>query len=143
MKNKQITKKQLLSIRIVLDRSGSMTYGRDLTIEALNTYLKELKKDKDINASLTLSTFDSLSIDIPISRKPLSKIKSFFKRITPTKRRDATLLDAIGLAIYDLQNNHDSEDKNKVLVIVTDGLENSSKEYSYKEIELKLKKKKI
>ena len=101
MINKQITKKQLLSIRIVLDRSGSMTYGRDLTIEALNTYLKELKKDKDINASLTLSTFDSLSIDIPISRKPLSKIKSFSKELLQP-RGGTPLFDAIGLAIYDL-----------------------------------------
>tara|TARA_B100001564_G_scaffold313406_1_gene286906 strand:- start:876 stop:1538 length:663 start_codon:yes stop_codon:yes gene_type:complete len=140
MINKQITKKQLLSIRIVLDRSGSMTYGRDLTIEALNTYLKELKKDKDINASLTLSTFDSLSIDIPISRTPLSKIKSFSKELLQP-RGGTPLFDAIGLAIYDLENNHDSKDENKVLVIVTDGLENASKEYTYKEIELKIKEK--
>ena len=101
MKNKQITKKQLLSIRIVLDRSGSMIYGRDLTIEALNTYLKELKKDKDINASLTLSTFDSLSIDIPISKSHYQKL-NLFKRITPTKG-GTPLFDAIGLAIYDLE----------------------------------------
>lgn len=117
-----------------------MTYGRDLTIEALNTYLKELKKDKDIKASLTLSTFDSLSIDIPISRMPLSKIKSFPKSLLQP-RGGTPLFDAIGLAIYDLEINDDSQDENKVLVIVTDGLENASKEYSYKEIELMIKEK--
>ena len=59
---------QTLSIRIVLDRSGSMSGSQSITVEALNTYLSELKKEEGMNASLTLSTFDSVSIDIPISR---------------------------------------------------------------------------
>ena len=41
--------KEILSIRIVLDRSGSMSGSQSITIEALNTYLTELKKEKGIN----------------------------------------------------------------------------------------------
>ena len=69
----------ILSIRIVLDRSGSMQGSEKITIKALNTYLKNLKKENSINASLTLSTFDSISIDIPISRVSVRKLKSFPK----------------------------------------------------------------
>ena len=55
-KNNNALENHPLSIRIILDRSGSMSGSQKVTMEALNTYLKELKKEKGINASLTLST---------------------------------------------------------------------------------------
>ena len=113
--------KEILSIRIVLDRSGSMSGSQSITIEALNTYLTELKKEKGINGSITLSTFDSVSIDIPISRVSIERLDSFPESILQP-RGGTPLFDAIGLAIHDLENISGSTDENKVLVIVTDGL---------------------
>ena len=141
-----ILKKQLnqirdiLNIRIVLDRSGSMQGSEEITIKALNTYLKNLKKENSINASLTLSTFDSISIDIPISRVSVKKLKSFPKDLL-RPRGGTPLFDAIGLAIHDLENIDESTDENKVLVIVTDGFENASKEYTFENISSKIKEK--
>ena len=136
----ELSKKDLLSIRIVLDRSGSMSGSQEVTMEALNTYLKELKKEKGINASLTLSTFDSISIDIPISRVSINTLKSF--PVDLLKPRGGTpLFDAIGLAIHDLENIIEISDDDKVLVIVTDGLENASKEYTFENISSKIKEK--
>ena len=136
----ELSKKDLLSIRIVLDRSGSMSGSQEVTMEALNTYLKELKKEKGINASLTLSTFDSISIDIPISRVSINALKSF--PVDLLKPRGGTpLFDAIGLAIHDLENIIEISDDDKVLVIVTDGLENASKEYTFENISSKIKEK--
>ena len=141
-----ILKKQLnqirdiLNIRIVLDRSGSMQGSQEITIKALNTYLKNLKKENSINASLTLSTFDSISIDIPISRVSVKKLKSFPKDLL-RPRGGTPLFDAIGLAIHDLENIDESTDENKVLVIVTDGFENASKEYTFENISSKIKEK--
>ena len=141
-----ILKKQLnqiadiLSIRIVLDRSGSMQGSEKITIKALNTYLKNLKKENSINASLTLSTFDSISIDIPISRVSVKKLKSFPKDLLHP-RGGTPLFDAIGLAIHDLENIDESTDENKILVIVTDGFENASKEYTFDNISSKIKEK--
>ena len=66
-----------LNIRIVLDRSGSMVGCQKVTIEALNEYLRDLKQEKDISALITLSTFDSISIDVPIKYTPLKKLKFF------------------------------------------------------------------
>ena len=136
----ELSKKDLMSIRIVLDRSGSMSGSQKVTMEALNTYLKEIKKEKGINASMTLSTFDSISIDIPISRVSIKTLKSFPADIL--KPRGGTpLFDAIGLAIHDLENIIETSDDDKVLVIVTDGLENASKEYTFENISSKIKEK--
>ena len=135
-----ILKKDLLSIRIVLDRSGSMQGSEDVTIKALNTYLKELKKEKGLNASMTLSTFDSMSIDIPISRVSVKTFDSFSHELL-RPRGGTPLFDAIGLAIHDLENVDESTDENKVLVIVTDGFENASKEYTFENISKKIEEK--
>lgn len=132
--------KEILSIRIVLDRSGSMSGSQSITVEALNTYLTELKKEKGINGSITLSTFDSVSIDIPISRVSIERLGSFPESILQP-RGGTPLFDAIGLAIHDLENISGSTDENKVLVIVTDGLENASKEYTFDNISSKIKEK--
>ena len=137
---KNISKKDLLTIRIVLDRSGSMQGSQEITIDALNTYLNELKQENSNNTSLTLSTFDSMSIDIPISRVLVSKLNSFPADILQP-RGGTPLFDAIGLAIHDLENIKESTDDNKVLVIVTDGLENASKEYTFENISSKIKDK--
>jgi uncharacterized protein YegL len=141
MKNSKIkTKHDLTNIRIVLDRSGSMAGSESVTTKALNAYLTDLKSEDGVNALLTLSTFDSGSIDIPISKVPISKIDSFPDDLI--KPRGGTpLYDAIGLAIHDLENIIESSEDNKVLVIVTDGYENASREYTFAGIRSKIKEK--
>ena len=136
----ELSKKDLLSIRIVLDRSGSMSGSQKITMQALNNYLKELKTEKGINASVTVSTFDSISIDIPISRVSVKTLKSFPADLLQP-RGGTPLFDAIGLAIHDLENIIEATDDNKVLVIVTDGNENASKEYTFENISSKIKEK--
>lgn len=141
MKNNKIkTKHAVTNIRIVLDRSGSMSGSERVTTKALNTYLTDLKNEDGVNALLTLSTFDSRSIDIPISKVPISKMYSFPDDLI--KPRGGTpLYDAIGLAIHDLENIIESSEDNKVLVIVTDGYENASREYTFEGIRSKIKEK--
>lgn len=128
----KIVEQSTTSIRIVLDRSGSMQNSQETTIEALNTYLEELKNQK-VSALLTLSTFDSISIDIPISKVNINELKSIPNSIL-NPRAATPLYDAIGLAVHDLEKVTESTDENKVLVIVTDGLENASREYTYQNI---------
>jgi len=136
----KIVEQSTTSIRIVLDRSGSMQNSQETTIEALNTYLDELKNQK-VSAFLTLSTFDSISIDIPISKVNINELKSIPNSVL-NPRAATPLYDAIGLAIHDLENVKESTDENKVLVIVTDGLENASREYTYQNISSLIQNKK-
>ena len=135
----QNQKEKFLNIRIVLDRSGSMSGSEKATINALNTYLNDLKRD-NIKGFITLSTFDSVSIDTPINGVKIDDLEAF--NIDLLEPRGSTpLFDAIGLAIYSLQNIDTFSDDKKVLVIVTDGLENSSKEYNYQNISEMIKEK--
>ena len=137
---KKINNTEPLNIRIVLDRSGSMAGSKKITIEALNSYLEDLKNENNRPGYITLSTFDSISIDIPIAKIAVDKISSFPVDVL-MPRGGTPLFDAIGIAMHDLENISESTDNSKVLVIVTDGLENASKEYSYEDVRKKIKEK--
>jgi uncharacterized protein YegL len=117
-----------------------MAGSKKITIEALNSYLEDLKNENNRPGYITLSTFDSISIDIPIAKIAVDKISSFPVDVL-MPRGGTPLFDAIGIAMHDLENISESTDNSKVLVIVTDGLENASKEYSYEDVRKKIKEK--
>ena len=97
---KKINNTEPLNIRIVLDRSGSMAGSKKITIEALNSYLEDLKNENNRPGYITLSTFDSISIDIPIAKIAVDKISSFPVDVL-MPRGGTPLFDAIGLAMHD------------------------------------------
>ena len=138
-KRQKLDKKNLLNIRIVLDRSGSMRGSEKVTIDALNTYLSDIK-ETGVKGLITLNTFDSISIDTPINEVHIDDLQAFSLNLLEP-RGSTPLFDAIGLAIYSLQNIDTFSDDKKVLVIVTDGQENSSREYNYANISEMIKEK--
>ena len=128
MKNIEKEENNFLNIRVVLDRSGSMSNCVHQTIDALNGYLIGMQNEKT-EGVVTLSLFDSQSIEIGVDKvqiKDLSPLDYSF--LTP--RASTPLYDAIGAAIYEHSNYDATKEDKKVLVIVTDGLENASREYS-------------
>jgi len=125
--NKEKNVNNFLNIRVVLDRSGSMSNCVDQTIDALNGYLIGMQKE-NTEGVVTISLFDSQSITIGIDKvqiKDLSPLDYSF--LNP--RASTPLYDAIGAAIYEHSNYEVTKEDKKVLVIVTDGLENASREY--------------
>ena len=120
--------KESLNIRLVLDRSGSMRSCKTETIDSINQYIQELKKET-IDGIFTLSTFDSQAIDIPIRRVPVTEM-SLLNQDILIPRGGTPLYDAIGAAVFDLEQFKYADSEKKVLVIVTDGLENASQEYT-------------
>lgn len=117
-----------LNIRLVLDRSGSMSSCRFETVDSINEYINELQKES-VEGIITISIFDNRSIDIPISRVPINKLNKLdYEFLIP--RGGTPLFDAIGAAIHDLSNFNNTDNEKKVLVIVTDGYENASQEYT-------------
>jgi hypothetical protein len=124
----------------VVDQSGSMAGLENQTIEGFNTQLKTIKKLKeefpqnDYIVSVTYfenEVFDVIRFgkveDIPLLNK---------ENYNPGS--STSLLDAIGQTIYSIEEkfgNEINEDKaTVVLVILTDGYENSSRKYSYNQI---------
>lgn len=128
MEENKINLKEKLNIRLVLDRSGSMNACKTETIDSINEYIASIQKES-LEGIFTLSLFDNNSIDIAISRLPIRKLKSLsYDFLQP--RGGTPLYDAIGAAVLDLSSFNFVENEKKVLVIVTDGYENASQEYT-------------
>ena len=126
--SKETQVKEQVNIRLVLDRSGSMSSCRKETVDSINEYINEIQKES-VEGIFTLSIFDSQSIDIPISRIPVREMSTLgYDFLVP--RGGTPLYDAIGTAVHDLSNFNYVDNEKKVLVIVTDGYENASREYS-------------
>ncbi len=128
------TKFEQTHIAMVLDRSGSMGSCRKATIDAVNKYLLEARQDAALKeADFSLKIFDSQSIDevrsgVIINVKDLAEVDFQPRGGTP-------LYDAVGRGIDDLDGKLVNAGSGKaILVIVTDGEENSSRRHTHASI---------
>ncbi|MHA1839870.1 MAG: vWA domain-containing protein [Candidatus Ranarchaeia archaeon] len=121
-------------ITVVLDRSGSMSVIRYDTIGGFNTFLKDQKKEEG-TAKLTLVQFDD-KYDVVYNNLILEETKELDGQ-SYVPRGSTALLDAIGRTINDtgarLAALPESERPEEVIfVIITDGEENASHEFTNK-----------
>ncbi len=121
--------KSPLYAHILLDRSGSMEDCRDTAIDAFNEYVMGLRRSDEVDARLSLTIFDSESIDAIQHAEPA---KSFVElsRANYVPRASTPLLDAIGHAVAEIDKVALRKDEKVALVILTDGFENASKEHT-------------
>ncbi len=119
------------AVTMVLDRSGSMQSCRAATIESVNAYLGKSRTDENLkDADFELAIFDTEAYET-IRAGKLAEVKD----ISPNDfqpRGGTPLLDAVGRGIDGLDKR--AANDNAVLVIVTDGYENSSRKHSYESI---------
>lgn len=120
-----MAKSKDLTVHVVLDRSGSMQSVKDDTIGAFNSYVSMLAKDAP-KSLLSLTMFDTGGIDTIVKDRTVKTVEPL-DGDTYQPRGGTPLYDAIGKVVGLLD---DAEGKNKALVILTDGQENSSHEYS-------------
>jgi hypothetical protein len=119
---------QKVHVGIVLDRSGSMEDCRTDAIGAVNSYLRQVKDDKDVEASISLTTFDSQSIEVIRDKAPAGSCAE----LTPSEyqpRASTPLLDAVGHGVALLDKRKEAGER-CILAVMTDGLENASREYT-------------
>lgn len=120
-------------VSVVLDESGSMSSYRDTTISAYNEYIGGLRKESKGKVYVTLSKFD-IKTDpaIPPCRveyknEPLATVPPLTKE-NYVPCGSTPLYDAIATTIAALDTG--VKGRNVVMIILTDGEENSSREYS-------------
>ncbi len=119
---------QKVHISIVLDRSGSMAEQRHEAVGAVNSYLRTVREDNSMQARLSLVIFDSQSIDTIRDRVPVARCPDL--TLDEYQPRAATpLLDAVGYSVG-IQDCLSGRDERRMLAILTDGLENASREYT-------------
>ena len=129
-------KKRLTELVFILDRSGSMGGLESDTIGGFNSVLMKQKKEKG-DANITTVLFDD-QYEMLHDRYNLREVSN----ITANEyfvRGTTALLDAVGKTISKMihvQRRASEEERAKkvMFVIITDGMENASVEYSYNKI---------
>jgi len=129
-------REDLTDITVVLDKSGSMGAVVDDVIGGFNTFLQEQLKAPG-EALMSLVFFDT-AYSFAFTGKPLEKVDGLTRESYRPGGMTA-LLDATAKAILDtgarLEKMDEKERPGKVvLVIMTDGHENSSKEHNRQQV---------
>jgi uncharacterized protein YegL len=125
------------NIHFVLDRSGSMWETLNDTIGGFNAFIEAQKKDGNGECNMSLHQFDH-EYETIYTNKPISEVDLLDNK-TFVPRGQTALVDAIGRTISNASSSTD-EVKN-IVVILTDGEENASKEYKYDTISKMIQKK--
>jgi hypothetical protein len=126
--------------QFILDKSGSMSNVRSETLEAFNNHIQSIRnsaeKFPEQKFYASLCTFNDF-IEHPVVEAPLDQFMPLHMRSYVTHGSTA-LLDAIGHSVHRIRTEHSKLiDKGKasvVVVIMTDGMENASRLYSFPEI---------
>lgn len=117
--------KQRVLVNVILDKSGSMSTKVQDVIGGFNLYLDELAKEPAVDYGFSLTLFDTV-VEVKHKAVPLAKVAKLDES-TYRPSGDTALLDAIGNTVQTLST--DVFDKT-VTVIMTDGEENSSREWT-------------
>ncbi len=137
-------KKGLTEIVFILDRSGSMSGLESDMIGGYNSMIEKQKKEEG-EALISTVLFDGQT-DVLHDRVPLDKINPITEKEYYV-RGSTALLDAVGGAIHHIGNVHKyarEEDvpEKTLFIITTDGMENSSRQYSYDKVKKMIEKQK-
>jgi len=124
--------KNLTEIVVVLDKSGSMGSVREDTIGGFNTFLQD-QKELPGEALFTLVMFDTYC-ESNYQGALLESVQDLSMESYKPSGTTA-LLDAVGKTINDVVTRHEALEEDKkpgktILVVLTDGHENSSSEYT-------------
>ena len=135
-------KKTLTEIVYILDRSGSMSGLEADTIGGFNSMIEKQKQTGE-KAYVSTVLFDDRT-EVIHDRVPIEKVdkitnKEYFVR------GSTALLDAVGGAIKHIINIHkyareEGRPDKTIFVITTDGMENASMNYNYKQVKKMIEK---
>ena len=132
-------KDKLIHVAFIIDSSGSMSGSESDVIGGFKKTIEEQKAVKDGECIVTLYEFASDVKQVYLG-KTLDKVEDLDYRVGGMTR----LYDGIGTAVDDigkwLSKMDESERPSKnLIVIITDGGENSSTEYTLDQIRAKIK----
>ncbi|MBR5259138.1 MAG: VWA domain-containing protein [Eggerthellaceae bacterium] len=129
-------KKNLTELVFVIDRSGSMG-GMELdTIGGVNAVLKK-NAEADGDAVVSIVLFDH-ETKVLVDRKPIAEVKPLTSD-DYTVRGTTALLDAVGGSVKFIERIQrympaDYQPEKTIFVITTDGYENASRRFTYRDI---------
>jgi uncharacterized protein YegL len=127
--------RNLTEIIFLLDRSGSMSGLESDTIGGFNAFIekqRELPGEAIVTTVLFDDRYEVLWNGVDIKDVKLTEKEYYVRGMT-------ALLDAIGKTITDVSNRLANTEESKrpgkvIFVITTDGMENSSREFTYEKV---------
>lgn len=122
-----------VEIVVIADRSGSMGSIREEAIGGYNAFLQD-QQALDGEANLTLVLFDD-QYEVPVKSVAIKDVPPLTTE-TFVPRGFTAMNDAIGKALTDLEAKNPDR---AIIVIITDGAENASKEYTAGQVKDKIK----
>lgn len=131
-------KQEYTHITVILDRSGSMESIRNDVVGGFNAFLAE-QQTASGTATMTLVQFDTQNPYEVLANFQLIGTVAPLTRDLYVPRASTPLLDAIGRGINDLEATlHRMKEEERpakvIFLIVTDGQENSSREFNRTQI---------
>ncbi len=120
-----------VEVAIVLDRSGSMESCREATISGFNEYVAEIRRtarQEGLNARVSLVTFNGEVTPVYWSA-PLDRLQPI-DHASYVPGGMTAMLDAVGATIAQLTAHGGDPETHALVCIISDGLENASREYT-------------
>lgn len=136
LENKQASTEEMkkdTELVFIVDKSGSMRNLVNDTIGSFNSVLDEQKKDTEHGGAYVTTIFFNHSHEKIHDRKNIKDVEHITDKDYVTSGCTA-LLDAVGDTINELSKKEEIKDHKVIVAIITDGYENSSKEYNKKQI---------
>lgn len=129
-------------ISVILDRSGSMASMRGPTIKGFNEFMHGQRDQKDGGRALvSLTQFDD-EYEVNFVGEPIENLPEL-DTDSYVPRGSTALYDAIGRTVHEMEGwarEHDWKER-VLVVIITDGLENSSQEFDLPAIQALIERK--
>ena len=125
------TNPQPLYVTLILDETGSMQSCKAAAIAGFNQYVATLRREP-AETRFTLTLFNSGKTEVRYRAVSVSAVQDL--DVETYRPRDTTpLYDAIGRTLTAARQEAPADAK-KLCVILTDGLENASQEYTRKQV---------
>ena len=130
-----------INLVFVIDKSGSMYPSREDVVGGFNKTIEEQKAIKDGKVTVSLYTFNDtvkeeyLGVDI----NDIDKFHYSPDGMTAMNDGIGTAIDNVGKWLYKKDKANEEMPGKTLVVVMTDGMENFSKEYSLKQVQDKIK----
>ncbi len=130
-----LQKHQSTTVSFLLDSSASMSSVHKETVEGVNDFINELKKDAS-ETILRLQTFNSDNFNVSFDFANINEIPEM-KDSNFTPEGMTPLLDSVGRAINETHKFIESNNRDHsqvIFTVMTDGIENYSTEFSIPQV---------
>ena len=134
-------KKGWINLCFIIDSSGSMWSSKESVIEGYKKIIKEQKEVEECEVTVSLFTFTSEVTEHYVGKNinDIPKFKYECEGMTRLNDGIGTAIDKVGKWLYELDSSGQELPQKTIVVVMTDGLENSSTEYTLEQVRAKIK----